>query len=102
MEYRPNPEPDTPAVQVEMLERSLAERYRALVQWDGPKHPAFNTYSAQLQSFDKTWPHHNAEAFSAVGFFCTGTELNITPVQKHYFFYFTPIYNYLSSFYRWG
>jgi hypothetical protein len=81
-----------------MFKRTLAERYRALVPWDGPKYPAFNTYRARLQSFDKTWPHHNTEAFSAAGFFYTGTDLTITPVQKHYSFYITSIYNYLSFF----
>jgi hypothetical protein len=68
-----------------MLEHSLAERYRALVFWDGPKHPAFNTYNARLRSFDKGWPHHqhNAELFSAAGFFTR--DITITPVQKTLF-----------------
>jgi hypothetical protein len=71
MEHRPNSRPDTPAIKVEMIEDSLAERSRALVRWDGPKHPAFNTYNARLRSFEKGWPnrHNNAELFSAAGFF---------------------------------
>jgi hypothetical protein len=68
---------------MEMLEQSLAERYRALVRWDGPKHPAFNTYNARLRSFDKAWPHHNAEEFSAAGFLYACIDLTITPVQKN-------------------
>jgi hypothetical protein len=81
-----------------MLKLALTELYRALVRWDGPKHPALNTYSARLRSFDRTWSHHIAEVFSGAGFFYTGTDLTITPVQKRYSFYITPIYNYLSFF----
>jgi hypothetical protein len=74
MEYRPNSGPDTTVFQVEVLVRSLAERYRALVRWDGPKHPPFSTYDARLRSFGKGRPHHrhNLEEFSAAGFFYTG------------------------------
>jgi hypothetical protein len=85
MDFRPNWGPDTPAFQVEMLEHSLAERYRTLVRWEGPKQPAFNTYNARLRSFDKGWPHrhHNAELFCAAGFFYTGMDLTITIVQNN-------------------
>jgi hypothetical protein len=67
MEYRLNSGPDTPAFQIEMF----AERYRALVRWDGPKNPEFGTYNARLRSFDKGWPYNrrNAKLFSAAGFF---------------------------------
>ena len=81
MERRTNSGPDTPcSVRPEMLERQLADRYRMLVRWDGPRHPAFGTYSARLQSFEKTWAHPNlsAEAFSEAGFFYTGIDLCIS------------------------
>jgi hypothetical protein len=71
MDYRPNSGTDAPVFQVEIIERSLAERYKSLVQWDGPKHPSISTYEARLQSFGKGWPHrhHNAKLFSAADFF---------------------------------
>ena len=76
MEYRPNSRPDTPvSVRPGTLERALADHYimhRALVRWDGPRDPAFNTYSAGLRSFDKAWPRDSkptAETLCAAGFF---------------------------------
>jgi hypothetical protein len=71
-----------------MLEHSLAERYRALVRWDGTKLPAFSTYSARVRSFYKGWPNRlrNVEEFSAAEFFYTGMDLPITPVSKSYSF----------------
>jgi hypothetical protein len=44
-----------PVFRVETLESSLAERYEAIVHWDIPKQPAFNTYEARLQ-YDYGWP----------------------------------------------
>ena len=83
MEYRRYSRPDTPvSIRPEVFESTLADRYRALIRWDGPQHPAFNTYSARLKSCEKAWPHHNAEAFSAVGLFYTGTDLVITYAQN--------------------
>ncbi len=76
MEYRPNSVPDTPvSVRPGTLERTLADHYiihRALVRWDRPRHPAFNTYSAGLRSFDKAWPRDSkptAETLSAAWLF---------------------------------
>jgi hypothetical protein len=100
MEYRQNLGTESPAIRNEMLEHSLGEHYRSLVRWDGPKHPAFNTYNARLLSFDKAWPHQNVEVFSAAAFFYTGLNLTIAP--KLYSFYTTSVYNYLSSYYRPG
>jgi hypothetical protein len=83
MEFRPDFGPDAPSLQVEMLQHSLAERYRALVRWDGPKHPAFSTYNERLRSFEKGWPYrpHNAKLFSAAGLFYSGMDLTITLAQ---------------------
>ena len=81
MEHRPNSGFDTPcSVRPEILERELADRYRMLVRWDGPRHAAFSIYSVRLRSLDKTWshPNHSAEAFSAAGFFYRGIYLCIT------------------------
>ena len=60
------------------------DRYRVLVRWDGPRHPAFGTYSARLQSFQETWPHpnHSAEAFSEAGFFYTAIDLRISAANN--------------------
>jgi hypothetical protein len=93
MEIRPNSGPDISSFQVEMLEHSLAERYRALVRWDGPKHPSLSTYDARLRSFDKGWPHrlHNAELFSAAVLFYTGMNLTITLVQTMLLLHCLPI-----------
>ena len=67
-----------------MIERKLVDRYRVLVRWDGPRHPAFGTYSARLQSFEETWPHpnHSAEAFSEAGFFYTAIDLRISAANN--------------------
>ena len=84
MERRPDSGPDTPcSVRPDVLERTLAGRYRMLVRWDGPRHRAFSTYSARLRSFE-TWPHQNqsAEAFSAAGFFYTGIDLCISAANN--------------------
>jgi hypothetical protein len=66
MEIRPNSEADTPAIQAIKFGNLLAERYRALFCWDGPRHPAFNTYDARLLTFDRGWPYRrrNAEFIS--------------------------------------
>ena len=85
MERRLNSGPDTPcSVRPEMLERKLADRYRMLVRWDGPRHPAFGTYSARLRSFGKTWTHPNysAEAFSSAVFFCTVIHICISAAKN--------------------
>ena len=74
--------------------------HRTLVRWDGPRHPAFNTYSARLRSFDKAWLHDSkptAETLRAAGLFYIGTDLVITTVQSG-----TPstlhIYTYINIF----
>ena len=89
MEYRPNSGSDTPvSVRPETLERAVTDHYimhRALVRWDGRRHPAFNTYSARLRSFDKALPHDSkrtAEALSAAWFFYIGADLVITTVHS--------------------
>jgi hypothetical protein len=73
-EYKPNTEADTPAIEAIMFGRSVSQRYRSLVCWDGPRHPAFSTYNARLRTSDKGWPYkrrHNAELINAAGFFYT-------------------------------
>jgi hypothetical protein len=67
-----NSGPNAPVFQLETLESSLAQRYKVAAHWDVPKHPAFNTYEARLQSFDCGWPSHerpDARLLSAAGFF---------------------------------
>ncbi len=85
MERIPVSGPHTPcSVRPDVLERTLGDRYRIVVRYDGPRHPAFGTYSARLRSFEKTWPdrNHNAEAFSAAGFFYTGIDLCISAANN--------------------
>jgi hypothetical protein len=93
MACRYNSGPDVPVFQLETLERSLAERYKAAVHWDRPKHPAFNTYEARLQSFDCGWPHGRPDArlLSATGFFHTGTDLKEQLLFK-WCYYITHLY----------
>ena len=87
MEYRTNSGPGTPvSVRPETLERALHDHYimhRALVRWDGPRHPALNTYGARLRCFDKSWQHDKptAEVLSAAWFYI-GTDLVITSFQN--------------------
>jgi hypothetical protein len=68
MEYRPNSEVDTPSLNGHMY----LQRYRALIYWDGPRHPMFSSFDARLGTFDKDWPYKhspNLEDLSGAGCF---------------------------------
>jgi hypothetical protein len=73
-----NSGPNVPVFQLETLESFLVERYKAAAHWNVPKHPAFNTYEARLQTFDNGWPHERLDPrlLSAARIFYTGTDFN--------------------------
>jgi hypothetical protein len=67
MEYRPNSVPGMGRMKGFMY--SL--RYRALIYWDGPRHPMFNSFDERLRILERDWPYKhrpNLEDLSATGF----------------------------------
>jgi hypothetical protein len=68
MGYRPNSVPDTGRMNGHMY----SHRYRALIYWDLPQHPMFDSFDARLRTFDRNWPYKqrpNIEDLSALDFF---------------------------------
>jgi hypothetical protein len=93
---------NAPVFQLEILESSLAERYKVPAHLNVQKHQAFNTYEARLQSFDCGWPHDRPDTrlLNTALFFYTGTDLTPTIVQivvQHYTHVYIAMY--LSHYY---